>query len=167
MAADRQTDRQTYTRVSQYSHASVGLAQARPKYVCTKLDSVSFLTFKKVVSTMLMFGVQSLKQMIKPVCCFCGSSPIYPPDVIHVMNAHRPFQFSSPYIIVNANEGKDGGGLVMRLRLSYHSELQQIKYPEFNLDIERFETGEVLGDFITDTCRQINQCSTLYHLFIL
>ena len=103
--------------------------------------------------------------MIQLVCCFVvGALPSPIPDVIHIMNAHRPFQFSPPYIIVNANEGKERGGLGMRL--SYHSELQQIKYPEFNLDIERFETCEVFGDFITDRCRQINQCSTPYDLFI-
>ena len=32
MAADRHTDRQTYTRFRKCSHANVGLAQARPNY---------------------------------------------------------------------------------------------------------------------------------------
>ena len=41
-----------------------------------------------------------------------GPSPLRPPDIIHVMNAPRPFPFfarsSAPVYYCEANEGKTG-----------------------------------------------------------
>ena len=56
-----QTDRQTYTRVLQCSHASVGLAQARPNNISAFLSIVQNIRLSRIAdpvnSTMMMIEV--------------------------------------------------------------------------------------------------------------